>query len=406
VAFPGEQVFEGATYPVTYLLLRPAKPSNRLAVVFSGIRPTPGYTYIRTLQTLDANLLFILDDVGPEIEGVGRPGSWYLGPDRAFKFEDDVMALIRHVCESLEVPMSGVVSGGSSKGGYASLYYAFKYGFGAVVVGGAQTRLGQYLLGGKFKPVADFIAGGRGDAERAWLNSLLFDAIANSTASPEVRAHIGLGDRHFLHHLLPLVNELADHGHSLRLECLSYTSHNNLGLYFPGFFFSELADLLDATVGRPRVDTRVGAHTIASEMDPAAQTFVVREGMRCVVPEAREVTPGPHYAGIRHEIPTFTTLCVRMSLRHREAVTGMAVDLTDVTGKRVQRWMLQRPATELPTEPMSFLFHPGLGTRLWQAEAPDDHLGEGPLRLDVVCEVSGGALVDFTVHDVQWAPVA
>lgn len=43
-----------------------------------------------------------------------------------------------------QVKLNNVITVGSSKGGYAALYYALKYGFGHAIAGGPQVKLGDF----------------------------------------------------------------------------------------------------------------------------------------------------------------------------------------------------------------------------------------------------------------------
>ena len=86
---------------------------------FSGFSPAgkpPVYNYVRSMETFTHHRLYVLDDHGP----VDRRCSYYLGTPPHY-VRDDVEALIREQIKILGHPRT--VSFGSSKGGWAALYF-------------------------------------------------------------------------------------------------------------------------------------------------------------------------------------------------------------------------------------------------------------------------------------------
>jgi hypothetical protein len=209
-AFREEEVYWGRL-PVRYLLQRPPGAGADLVVVFAGMNPPPPepakYSYVRTLKDLRRNKLFILDDYGPR-------GCYYLGKNRILDFEDEVIDLIDLIAVEVGVTLAVVTACGSSKGGFASLYYAIKYGFGRAVVGGPQTRVGDYLTSprGTFDKILEWVAGERSESSREWLNALLPEAIAASPHRPHIDVHVGRGDHHLDHHVKPFLRMLDEQG--------------------------------------------------------------------------------------------------------------------------------------------------------------------------------------------------
>ncbi|MDI3411257.1 accessory Sec system protein Asp2 [Bacillus sonorensis] len=137
----GENIFK-EEIDVKYLFKK-GEDKDVLTVVFSGFSTEgkpPLYNYIRTLEGFTCNALFILDDFGCR-------GSYYLCKQRNFSIERSVISLINKIVE--ENGIKKIISCGSSKGGYASLYYAIKYGFDAAICGSPQYYLGIILLAQK-----------------------------------------------------------------------------------------------------------------------------------------------------------------------------------------------------------------------------------------------------------------
>ena len=239
--FPGEVIFD-ARPPVKYVLQQPADAPRDLVIVFAGMNPVPPtparYSYLRTLTPVVRNKLFILDDYGPR-------GCYYLGKDRVLDFEASVTALIRSVVADLGIELSDITACGSSKGGFASLYYGFKYGFGRVIAGGPQTRLGNYLTSrhGTFDNILVWVAGERSEGARLWLNSLLYDVVRGSPHRPDVDLHVGRGDYHLPNHVRPLIDVFeSDPTFQWTLSLGDYSEHIQIQAHFPPYLLEQLAD--------------------------------------------------------------------------------------------------------------------------------------------------------------------
>ena len=89
-----QKTYMGSKYKINYLLEKNSK-SKDLLIVFSActkIGQKARYNYIRTLDEFKCNKLYILDDFGFD----GR-GAYYLGKDKDFMIEKDVIALINKV---------------------------------------------------------------------------------------------------------------------------------------------------------------------------------------------------------------------------------------------------------------------------------------------------------------------
>lgn len=107
---------------------------------------------MRALEGYDCNKLYILDDFGCR-------ASYYLCENRDFYIERSVISLIKQIVRDNNI--NHVISCGSSKGGYAAIYYGIKYGFDSIIAGSPQYLLGDYLFNGSsLADVSGFISGG------------------------------------------------------------------------------------------------------------------------------------------------------------------------------------------------------------------------------------------------------
>lgn len=231
MAFDGEKIFNSAQQ-LKYVF-QPAKGEcDFLVVGFSGFAPAdslPRYNYLRTLKGLNVNKLSILDDQGER-------GCYYLGKNRVFDVEVSAIALITSLANENNIPHSNIICCGSSKGGYASLYFGIKYGFGHVIAGAPQTLLGNYLyyVGRKcpaLYPTLEFISGGTSEEDIRFLNNLLFDVVESAKKIPDILIHVGSGDHHYKGHVQPFIQHLKNNGFDCILDIGDFSSHNEVTFF-------------------------------------------------------------------------------------------------------------------------------------------------------------------------------
>lgn len=229
-----ENIYESAQN-IKYLYVPSKKPSQHLVVVLSGFNPKgtrPAYNYIRTLQNIDINKLYILDDQGER-------GCYYLGQDRKFDVEASVSSLITYIANRKNILHKNIICCGSSKGGYASLYYAIKYNLGYAIVGAPQTYLGNYLMSACEYPTLKFIAGDCTKESVDFLNDILFDVIEKSSIKSKIMIHVGSGDHHYKDHVIPLINILREKDINVNLDVQEYNDHSDVS-YYQKFLLNEL----------------------------------------------------------------------------------------------------------------------------------------------------------------------
>ncbi|WP_404329937.1 Two component regulator three Y domain-containing protein [Mesobacillus maritimus] len=221
---------------VKYLFYKSAKPNPNLAIVFSGMPPVgkkPAYNYIRTLNGYDINRLYILDDFGCR-------ASYYLCENKDYSIEESVINLIDKIKE--ENNIKNIISCGSSKGGYAALYYGIKYGFNHVIAGSPQTLLGEYLLNRtNSENIATFISGGASNEHSNYLDRILFKIIDESQHKPNVFIHVGKEEYHYHVHVKPLIKLLNDKKINNTLDLGDYSEHNDVGKFFPNILKEEIS---------------------------------------------------------------------------------------------------------------------------------------------------------------------
>mgnify|MGYP003302966183 CR=1 FL=1 len=125
-----QRIFFHDDVKVKYILKK-KKGVDFLVIVFSactrnGLKAR--YNYVKTLNNMKCNRLYILDDYAKD-----QRGSYYIGRDFKFNEEVAVEALIRKVISDIQ-PQK-VIFCGSSKGGYAALNFGMKFPNSYMLVG-------------------------------------------------------------------------------------------------------------------------------------------------------------------------------------------------------------------------------------------------------------------------------
>lgn len=234
--YRNEQIYHGEK-KVKYVFNKAHKKTDRLIILFSGFHPEgepPRYNYGGTIKEFHCNKLFILDDFGAR-------GSYYLCENKDFTIERSVIGLINKIIKENDI--NSVMTAGSSKGGYAALYYGIKYGFDYIVAASPQYYIGNYLVKEtRTNKVAKFMAGGDSDKDVAFLNNILKEVIVESKNSPEIFIHLGEGEKHYKRHVSPMIKELELSKKSYVLDLGKYTKHSEVGLYFPPLFKDRIRE--------------------------------------------------------------------------------------------------------------------------------------------------------------------
>lgn len=225
-----EQTYKNEECNLNYLFIE-KKKSDRLLVVFSGFPPANqkgGYNYVLKFRDFDCNKLYILDDFGNDSRG-----SYYLGENKNFFIERAVSQLIEKIASEKNIPLKNIITAGSSKGGFAALYFAFKNGYGTAVSGGSQVLLGNYLAIPGHENILSYITGGRSNKEVEYLNGVLLDLVTSTETSPHLYLHVGKNDHHYQDHTIPLLDVLKSKDFKYNLDLADYENHSDLGKHYP-----------------------------------------------------------------------------------------------------------------------------------------------------------------------------
>ncbi|MFC4661444.1 hypothetical protein [Oceanobacillus aidingensis] len=244
--------FERKTNKGINYVLYPEKDSNFLIVGFQGISKNPSYNYVRTLKSIKAVQLYIKDDYGTDITS----SSYYLGPDGSKIIAEATSELIEGIRVEFGIKKDNVICIGSSKGGFAALYFTYKEKYGHAVVGGPQVKLGTYLSHGKpadnldtnsFMPkILEYLIGEVTDKKIKQLDKILFDTIEQSNHDPNIFIHVGKGEPHYKKHVMPYLEKVKSlHLKNTKIDLGDYNTHSELAKFFPKILYETVLNIIN-----------------------------------------------------------------------------------------------------------------------------------------------------------------
>lgn len=231
-----EKTFNSEKCDLKYLLFK-KKKTKKLLVIFSAY-PGEGqkarYNYVVKFRNLRTSRLYILDDFGPK-----EKGAYYLGANKEFYIEKAVHDLIEKVRTDLQVDKDNVVTCGSSKGGYAAIYFENKYNYGASISGAPQILLGDYLYIDKHQPLLEFIMGGVTEKNRLELNDKMLETIAQKKGKSKISILVSTLDGMYEDHVQKLSVFAQKNNIHVDVSIKDYKKHSDIGLYFPKYAINE-----------------------------------------------------------------------------------------------------------------------------------------------------------------------
>lgn len=242
-----EKVFKGSKN-IKYFYLPPKNQSDHLIITFSGFhgRENEGiaaaYNYVKPLSRIDSHRLFILDDYD------GHP-CYYLGKNQKNDYESSVAALIMYVAGRENIAFKNIITCGSSKGGTAAMYFAFKYNFGHACVGAFQLKVGTYLNNVSSytrETVLNLITGGYNSDSVKYLDDYLIRFFKeHSPTNTDLYIHAGNKDPHYLNHVVPFLELMDSKNISYNLELKEYDSHGKIGTYYSDYLLEKLPEITE-----------------------------------------------------------------------------------------------------------------------------------------------------------------
>ena len=194
---------------------------------------------MRTIADIPANKLFILDDFAKD-----HRGSYYIGESMKFNEERATLALIKHVAE---LTGSGKkVFCGSSKGGWAALYFGTHFENAYIISGGSQYYLGDYLMHSGNLEALTHILGEITDEGKEYLNHYLENRLRQNgfKDSQQLYLHYSNREHTYFEHIKDMVTELENNRYNVFHDVEAYENHSEISLYFPAFLKKTLFSIL------------------------------------------------------------------------------------------------------------------------------------------------------------------
>lgn len=211
------------------------KSSHNLLVIFSSSPNSDVFNYSKIVNDIKVNKLFISDK---NLEGHQFSALYFLGYMNNLFLENEVIELINKCIEELKISRDNVILAGSSKGGFASLYYAFKYKFSKVIVGSPTVYLGSMHKNSSFgiKTISN-LTGVFNEESVEWLDNLITSNVHSSTHKPHIFYHVGDKENRYKNHALPFLSMLSHlKKGTYELDLGDYKDHAEVSKYFPLYF--------------------------------------------------------------------------------------------------------------------------------------------------------------------------
>lgn len=237
-----QKVFRYKGVRVKYMLKK-EKDANTLAIVFSactrvGLRAR--YNYVRTLNGLHCNRLYILDDYAKD-----HRGSYYIGGNFKFDEEAATRVLIQKVMGDLKP--TKVVCCGSSKGGYAALNFGVEIPNSIMIVGAPQYFLMTYLLESDNMDTLEHILGERNEEKDEVLESYLRKKLQNNSNIDTQTVYLHYSDKEhtYKEHIVHMVKDMEEAGYYIEKDVAGYTNHSDVSYHFPDFLKKHLKSVIE-----------------------------------------------------------------------------------------------------------------------------------------------------------------
>lgn len=224
-----------------YILKKCKKKDAPLIVIFSAF-PRTGmtatYNYLKTLNNINAHQLFILDSFGYQ-----KRGAYYLSEYGNFELEKAVKELIEVTEAKLRTEESIFV--GTSKGGYAALYFGISLQAQTIICGAPQYYLGNYLSDVTLKkPILQSMMGNTSRTSIEFLNNLLPELIKEGIPT-EVYIHYSSKEHTYVEHIDDLISDMKNSNYLVHEDEQFYEIHQEVSKYFPAFLVQTLEKKLE-----------------------------------------------------------------------------------------------------------------------------------------------------------------
>lgn len=216
------------------------KTADTLVIVFSACT-RPGlkarYNYVKTLDGLNCNRLYILDDFGYD-----HRGSYYLGHMPEFKEQEATISLVQKVIG--DTNPRNVLFCGSCKGGYAALNIGTRFENSVMIIGEPTYRIAT-----EFKLAEDLLRYWMGDVTEKnieYVDNYLENQLNNNpyVRSQKVFYFYSEKDEYVKLHTSALLKTFQDNTYAFEGEAAQFAAHADLGLFFSEYLKKKVQQYL------------------------------------------------------------------------------------------------------------------------------------------------------------------
>ena len=219
-------------------LYKMEKDSDTLAIIFSactreGLKAR--YNYVRTLEGIKCNRLYILDDFGPD----GR-GSYYLGHMPEFMEQKATIALVNRFIRVTNP--AKVLFCGSCKGGYAALNIGSRFKNSTIIVGEPTYRIAtEFQLA---KELMEYWMGEINEKNINLIDYHLAKQLEGNEYKDSQTIHIfySTQDEYIERHTKPLLADIHRLGYEVYEQTAEFKAHADLGLYFSDYLKEKVKE--------------------------------------------------------------------------------------------------------------------------------------------------------------------
>lgn len=218
------------------------KNSSNLLIIFSSSPEKNVFNYSRILNNIKINKLFISDK---NLKEEKYSSLFYLGHKENTFMENEVIGLIESCINELKIDRENVILTGSSKGGFASLYYGFKYGFKKIIVGSPTIYLGTMHKNSDFGiNTISNLTSEFSDESIKWLDNLIISNVLKSVHKPKIYYHVGNKENRYFNHALPFLKKITDlKKATYELDLGNYKDHSEVSKFYPKYLLSSINQL-------------------------------------------------------------------------------------------------------------------------------------------------------------------
>ena len=238
-----QKIFGYENVKVKYML-KEDDEADTLIIVFSactrkGLKAR--YNYVKTLDGIPSNRLYILDDYAKD-----HRGSYYMGENFQFNEEKATDALIKKTIAALKPKK--LIFCGSSKGGYAALNFGLQYCGAYMVIGAPQYYLTSYLKDSENFATLEHILGKADKQKEETLEYRLRNKIYNNEkcSSQHIYVHYSNQEHTYQEHVVHMLEDMKKCNYQITNDVASYTNHGDLSYYFPDFLRNTIEKIVES----------------------------------------------------------------------------------------------------------------------------------------------------------------